>query len=280
MQINKAYKYALQANQKNLFSDLKHFPKNLKQRNSILFYFGSCLMALFVLFLIAFTICQYSIYELCHWLKPGKFTFSFAMYVFAMGWYLHYLKDSLSETTLKAITWMIMIIITLEIMIMLAQSWMASTSYLSLHVPPLLTQSLQEKFYVACNVLILGGTGIAVFIAAQFFKNIQLKPMIYLWSIRVSFVIFILSCFLGILMMTYYGQTNLGSSGLNIPFTQFSTVRSNLISMHFLGIHAIQIIPLITYYSQNFLGKGFLISTVTIYSSVCLILFLMINNFL
>lgn len=267
----------LQINQGNLLSDLKEFPKNLKQRNRIFFYFGNCLLFLFIIFLSAFAICQYSIYELCHWLKPGKFTFSFAMYVFTLGWYFYYLKDSLSERTLKILTWTLTIIISLEMIIMIAQSWMASTTYLSLQIPPSKTHLLLETLYTSSNLLILTTMSITLFIAAQFFRPIQLQP-IYLWSIRASFLIFFLSCILGILMMIHYGQTSTDSTNLNIPFTQFSTVRSNLISMHFLGIHCMQLIPFMTYYLPNYLGKKFLLSITTVYSLACFFLFSQIKN--
>jgi hypothetical protein len=259
-----------------LLSDIKLFPQNLRLRNPILFYLGGCLWALSIFFLIAFAVCHYSIYELCHWLKPGKFTFSFAVYAATLGWFLYYLRGSLSATTLKALSWIITVVITLEMVIMLIQSWMSSTSYFSLQVPLAWTQLFLETSSLLGSFLILANTGIALFIGTQFFRSITLQPAMYLWAIRASFAIFLLSCFLGLLIMVYYGPTEANSEDLSIPFTQISIPRNNLISMHFLGIHLMQIVPFMTYYFQNYLGKKFLISTLAFYSLGCFAIFLQI----
>ena len=240
---------------RNLLSDVKQFPKKMKKRNWVLFYCGTLLMLLFALFLVGGVVCQYSLYELCHWLKPGKFSVSFAVYAFTIGWYLEYLKDSVSQSALKVISWVVATLMLLDMSLMIIQSWMASESYSSLHISPHVTHMLKDTFHHLNNMFIFTNTVIALLITMFFFQANQLKPRIYLWSIRLSFVIFLLSCSLGSLMLLHYGPLDPDSDNLGIPFTQFTSLRNNLVSIHFLGIHSIQIIPFITYYSRNYLKK-------------------------
>lgn len=259
--------------QDSLLFDLTQLPKNLKLRNPVLYYLGNCLLALFAMFLIGFIICHYSVYEFCSWLKPGKFTLSFALYAYALGWFLYYLKETLSEKTCRLLTWAIVSVIILEMVVTLIQSTMTTPLYSSLEVPLPLTQFLLRGLYKLGNLFIIINASIALFIGAQFFKPLELSPPAYLWSIRASFIVFVLSCFLGLLLVIYYGQPIPDPNNLNMSFTQLSTLRSNLITMHFLGVHSLQLIPFMVYYLQKYLGKKFLISLTTAYSLGCFALF-------
>lgn len=275
MQVNE-----FQEEERYLASDLKQFPQRLKQRNPVLFYLGSSLFAVFFLFLIGFALCHYSIYEICHWLKPGKFSFSFAAYAFTMGWFLYYLKDTVSKSTITALTWIITSIISLEMLTMLVQSWMSSSSYLSLGIPHAQSAFIYKKLSLLSDSLIIANTFLTIFVAVQFFRPIQLSPKTYLWAIRASFVIFNLSCILGLTMLLHYGPTSFDTDALNLPFTQLTTLRNNLLSLHFAGIHTMQIIPFAAYYFPNYLGKKFLLSITAVYSlaSVLLLLQLALRN--
>lgn len=223
-------------NRARLFQDLKRFPGELKHRDPILFYFGTGLLGLFFISVVFVVICQYTIIELCHWLKPGKFALSFAFYAFSMGWYLYYLKETVSNKILKTISWLIALVIVLDMILMLVES--------GLKLP-------NEMLFYAGNGLVLVVTAITFYVTVQFFKPISLKPQAYLWSIRFSFVLFLLSCLLGLAMMLHYGQVDPDPENLNIPFTQLSSMRANLISLHFVGVHAIQLIPFFIYYLHS-----------------------------
>jgi len=249
-----------------MFSDLKKFPSELKMRNPVLFYLGNALLILFSFFLIGFVVCHYSVYEFCHWIKSGKFTFSFAIYAFTLGWYLFYLKDYFSKGKIRLLSWMIAIFVIFEMIVVLIQGWMDSPTYSALHISPSTTHFWVEKLFTLGNLLIFANTGIALYIGMQFFRQIQVEPIDYLWAIRAGFLLFLVSCLLGWFMLIHYGQTLLNPNNLSIPFTHLSTPRNNLLSMHFIGIHLMQLLPILTYYFHRYLGKKFLLSAVVAYS--------------
>lgn len=267
----------MQIKKRDFFADLKLFPNELKERNLVLYYLGNVLFGVFFLFLVGFAICNYTIYEVCHWLKPGKFAFSFALYAYTMGWFLYYLKDTLSVFRTKILTMLITGIIFLSMLTMFIQSWMGSASYLSLNIAQDQSKTVFDNLSLFGDALVIANTCITIYVASLFFRPINLFPKEYLYAIQSSFIIFNLSCILGLVILLYYGPTSLSTDPLNLPFTYFTSLRNNLLSMHFLGIHVMQIIPLAVYYLPYYFGKKFLISIATLYSIGSLLLLLQLT---
>ena len=271
----------MQIKKRDFIADLKTFPGKLKERNAVLYYLGNVMLGVFFLFLIGFALCSYSIYEVCHWLKPGKFALSFALYAYTMGWFLYYLKDTLLSSSIKTLTGLITAIVILAMLTMFIQSWMGSSSYLSLNIDKEQSKAIFNNLALFGDALVILNTCITIYVATQFFRSIALYPKEYLYSIRASLVIFNLSSILGLIMLLRYGPMPFSSDPLNLPFTHFTALRYNLLSMHFLGIHVMQILPLAVYYFPHYLGKKFLIIISSLYSlgSLLLILQLIIHLF-
>lgn len=253
-----------------MFYKTRDFFKELHRRNSVFFYLGMGLSILFVIFLLTFKACQGSLSEICIWLKPCKFTISFAMYVLTLGWLMEYLKDSLGEKNIRRITWIISILILVEMGVMTIQSWLASNNYYPAYFSKDTITLLGKSLYVLGNAIIIANTAVATYVGIHFFRKNPLKPVSYLWGIRAGFVIFLLGCFLGGFILERYGQVAADTHSYGIPFTHFTSTRDNLISLHFLGVHSLQLLPFCCYFFQKQLGKGFVISSTVFYTAVCI----------
>lgn len=254
-----------------ILSVLKDFNQELRRRNQFFYILGMILTALFVFFLLSFAYCQHSIAEICHWLKPCKFTISFALYVFTLGWYMEYLKSTAGESKIRFLTRLIGSLVIVETSIIFIQSWLVSDNYIRINMAANTTEWLSRGLYHLGNAVIVADTFVASFVAMLFFRKIPLTPESYLYGIRTAFVVFILSGFLGAFLIYRYGQLSPDTSSLGIPFTRFSTTRDNLISLHFLGIHFLQVLPFLCFYFQKYLGKQEIMSLAVAYASVCLI---------
>ena len=241
-----------------------NFFKELHRRNAPFFYLGMALSALFLLFLVTFRSCENSLSEVCHWLKPCKFSASFAVYAFSLGWYLEYLKGIWGEKNIRRVTWLLLAIISIEIVLVIFQGWVTSVSYMDLHLSNAVTALFSRKLYILANAIIISDSVVILFITFQFFRKIALEPEAYLWSIRAGFVALILSSLLGAFVIAWYGQVPIDPTYYGLPFTRF-TNRDNLISMHFLGIHYLQALPFCCYFFQKYLGKKFILSAMTIF---------------
>lgn len=245
--------------------------KEAYRRNPVLFYLGIALTIMFILFVVTFRDCQHSMSEICHWLKPCKFSASFALYAFTLGWFLEYLKDTLGKPKIKVISWLLAVVITIEMIIIFFQGWLKSEYYVHLLFPMNTSQMYSRELYVLANTFIVTDALIVAYITVQFFRKISLQPEAYLWAIRAGFVTLLFSCGLGAFLVDHYGQVPLDLNHFGFPFTSFDSLRDIILSMHFLGIHYLQILPFCCYYFQKYCGKIFVVASVVIYAIVSLI---------
>jgi hypothetical protein len=248
------------------------FLKELHRRNKVFFYFGLIFSFLSFVFLVGYVLCDYALFEICHWIKPGKFAFSFATLFFTLGWYMEYLKEVLGKKNIQTLSWIISCFIVVEMCLMLAEGWIDSDSFYKPDFSPEALQSISRNLFLITNTLIITSTIIISYIGLQFFKPLSLKPVSYLWSIRAGYAIFILSSVLGSLILQHYGQVSPDPNTLNLPFTQFASKRDLLISIHFLGIHYLQLLPLCCYLFHNQLQKKFILSSIGVYLATFLLI--------
>jgi hypothetical protein len=183
---------------------------------------------------------------------------------------MEYLKTTEGEKKIKQLSRGIALLIILEIAVILLQGWQASDSYAHLQVSMQTTKSLTRIEFIVSNALILINTAIVIYIASRFFRKIPLEPLSYLWGIRAGFLVFIVSCFLGEFLLYRYGQSPPNPHHFGLPFTQFASARSNLISLHFLGLHYLQLLPICCYFLRDRLGKFLSLSSTAIYLGACL----------
>lgn len=244
--------------------------EELHRRNEILFYATAIFTAIFITFLIGYQTCGYVLYEICHWLKPGKFAISFAIYTATMGWYMEYLKDTLGEKRIRILSIAIVTLAFTEMLAIVFESWLTSGSIYSIQIPPETAKWLSRALYLAGNTMIITTTIITSYIGLQFFKPISLEPYAYLLGIRAGFVVFAISCTLGGYLIDHYGQMPLDGTHFGIPFMRYGSRRDILSSLHFLGVHYLQLLPLCCYFFHKYMKEVVILSTVGAYFLVCL----------
>lgn len=247
-----------------IWSKAADFLRELRRRNLVFYYLGVGLFGLFIVFLVNFALCQFHLSRICFWLKPFKFTLSFGMYVFSLGWYMEYLKKDRGIRWIKGMSSLIAALVTIEMAIIFMQSSVALAGDL-LHISKHTAEVLGRNLFLWGNGIIIANTCVATYIGSQFYRKINLEPVSYLWGIRAGFLIFTLSGLIGIFLIAKYGQTRLDPHQYGIPLLQLSSVRDYLITLHFLGIHCLQAVPFCCYFFQKLAGKTFAISCVGMY---------------
>lgn len=243
--------------------------QELHRRNSILFYGGMLFTAIFIVFLIGYQACNYVLFEICHWLKPGKFAISFAIYTVTLGWFMEYLKEVLSKNRIRMLSVAIVFLAVMELSVISFESWLTSGRFYSSQIPPETVSLLSRALFITVNTMIVLTTLITLYIAVQFFKPIALEPYPYLLAIRAGFIVFIASCALGGYLIERYGQVPIDSTDYGMPFASYSSRRDILISLHFLGIHYLQLLPLCCYFLHAYMKKSVIVSAVGGYFIIC-----------
>ncbi|WP_143962721.1 hypothetical protein [Litoribacter populi] len=173
------------------------------------------------------------------WVKPMKFFISIAIFFFTMAWYLHYLP---SKRKAKFIAWGIISVMTLEILIIAGQAALGKTSHYNIATP------LDAMLFSTMGMAIVVNT-VFVALALLFFRTVKDLPKGYKLGIQLGFLIFILASLEGFIMVSNMGHTVGAEDGQQgWFFLNWARQYGDLRIAHFLGLHALQAIPLFAWF--------------------------------
>ncbi len=236
------------------------FFATLKKRNLLLTIFvtGCLLAAVGCVALIPLVPKQ--VLGISAWIKPLKFFLSAAIYAATLAWYLHYLQNA---RLTKWFSWMLIAVLGFELVYIFLKAAEGQLSHFNIATP------FAGIMYAAMGIAISLLTLCTAYVGYLFFKKPfpSLAPA-YLWGIRLGILLFVIFAFEGGIMaakLTHTVGAADGSPGL--PLTNWSTQFGDLRVAHFVGMHALQILPLYGFYrsksANNSIIAGFIYFIVT-----------------
>ena len=187
------------------------------------------------------------------WMKPAKFAASIAIYTLTLAWVFTYLPEW--TRTRRVVSWVTAVTLVLEIVIIDVQAWRGTTSHFN--VGTLVDGVLFTIMGLAILVQTLTAIAVAVALWRQRFSDRALG-----WALRFGMTITIVGAMTGGLMtqptraqldnaraghrMTVAGAHTVGApdGGPGLPGTGWSREHGDLRVAHFLGLHALQMLPL------------------------------------
>ena len=218
-----------------------NFISELKHRNKSLFWFGLFNIAVGFICLILMQVDNLQILNVNRWLKPMKFYFSVGIMILTMGWLLHYLNNA---KKIKRYTWLLIVSMFFENGLIISQAIRGTTSHYNVNT---LVDGIIFNFM---GLFILLFTLTFVFICIAFFRQKQFSISdAYVLGIRLGILFFILFSLEGGIMLAMMKHTvgaPDGSPGLSV--INWSKDYGDLRIAHFAGIHALQILPLLSFY--------------------------------
>jgi hypothetical protein len=220
---------------------MKKFLQELKRRNEKLFYFG-LLNFIAAIVCIGLTLVDHrQILGINAWMKPMKFFFSIWIMSWTMGWLLHYLQY---RRAVAAYSWMLIISMIIETSIISTQSARGLRSHFNV------STGLDAILFMVMGIVISLFTIWTGYICYLFFRQKKFTiSVVFLWGIRIGMILFIISAIEGGLMVHYLRHTIGGPDGSRgLPIVNWSRIYGDLRVAHFFGLHALQIIPLLSYY--------------------------------
>lgn len=213
------------------------FITTLEKRNKVLFWFGLINLITGII-LIAFSVINpFEFAGVNAWFKPIKFAVSTTILAWSVGWYIGYLP---SGKDIRICNWIIVITLTFEVIYI---TWKASQGF-----------NQSTPFYTAMFALMGLAASIAAlavgYIGVKFFRgNFPQLENYYLWALRFGFVLFVVFCFQGFMMGAQLSHTVGAADGAKgLPFFNWSRTFGDLRVAHFIGMHALQILPLTAYF--------------------------------
>jgi hypothetical protein len=214
--------------------------QQLKLRNEALFWFGLLCLALSVLFLILTKTTTTQVYGVNAFFKPFKFAASTFLYAWAMAWYIGYLPNYNSTI----FNWVIIITLGLEIVYIAFKASQGSTSHFNISTS--MNAILFSLMGVAATIATLATAYIGMLFFANSFPDL---PDYYVWAIRFGIILFVIFAFEGFAMggrlSHSVGAINDNS---NLYILAWSMKYGDLRIAHFIGMHALQVLPIVSYY--------------------------------
>ncbi len=213
----------------------------LKQRNPLLFWYGVLNFLAAIICAVLTQTTDITILNINAFVKPMKFYVSIGIFVWTMGWLMHYMKLPKKE---RAFTYMAIIVLTFENFVIMWQAANGRLSHFNKEAP--LYIALFSLMGIAITILTLW-TG---YIGYLFFKKKDMNlPASYVLGIRLGILFFVVFAFEGGLMASLMSHTvGAADGGKGLPVVNWSRQHGDLRIAHFLGMHTLQIFPLFGYY--------------------------------
>jgi hypothetical protein len=203
------------------------------------------------------------------WVKPAKFAISISVYDFTLLWFLHFLQGH--KRLVSFLGNGIALALGLEMLIIAGQVIRGTTSHFNFTTP------FDSTLYI-----IMAGAIVTVFLLAMVVAILLLRERttepVLAWSLRLGLLLSLIGMFVAFLMTTaelqrplysllHFMQPNLfplaklpnlnpkgivgahtvglADGGPGIPFVGWSTIGGDLRIPHFVGLHALQVLPLL-----------------------------------
>ena len=188
------------------------------------------------------------------WMKPAKFAASVAIYTLTLAWVFTYLPEW--TRTRRVVSWITAITLVLEIVIIDVQAWRGTASHFN--VGTVVDGVLFSIMGIAIFAQTLAAAAIAVALWRQRFADRAIG-----WALRFGMTVTILGAMTGGLMtkptraqidaaragqrMTVAGAHTVGGpdGGPGLPGTGWSLEHGDIRVAHFIGLHAMQVLPVL-----------------------------------
>ena len=188
------------------------------------------------------------------WLKPAKFGVSISLYSLTLVWILGFIQGR--RRLVNILGWTVLVTFGLEWVSIITQIARGTTSHFNIATP--LDTALWTLMAVAIAVLWVANFVIAGLLLFQKFDH----PA-FAWSLRLGLMLAVVGMGLGYLMTSPTAQQMAGWSaggpvtvagahtvgvadgGPGLPVVGWSTVGGDLRIPHFVGMHALQLVPFV-----------------------------------
>lgn len=215
--------------------------RELYQGNPVLAVTGWIHWALAAVLILLWGFDSTTILGIDRWIKPLKFSISIAIYVWTLAWYLRHLSKR--RRAVRTISWGVAITMLTEITLITLQSARGVASHFNVGTP------LDATLFSIMGATIGINTVLVFWSMMLFFRTDVEIPRAYLWGIRFGLVVFSLASLEGVYMVAFGGHTvGAPDGGAGLPFVNWSREHGDLRVMHFAGMHALQILPLLGFW--------------------------------
>ena len=206
------------------------------------------------------------------WTKPWKFATSIAVFTATLGWILPSL--SLTDRVERVVTAIVGSAMTVEIALIATQAARGVASHFNDSTP------LDTAIFAVMGVTITISSAVVAYVLWRVFRRPPDLAPAYLWGIRLGMLVFLIASAEGWVMISQSGHAVGAAGGAGLPLVNWSMSGGDLRVAHFVGLHALQVLPFTGYLAATWgrlSARGSLIvvgGVATLYGGVTLVAFL------
>ncbi|TGE15796.1 hypothetical protein [Hymenobacter elongatus] len=172
------------------------------------------------------------------WFKPLKFAVSDLIYLWTLGWLLAHLPAA-AQRTVRYISWGVAVSMVVEILVIFLQAARGTTSHFNVGTP------LDGILFGVMGLFIMLNTALLFWALGLMLRHRPVGSTAYVWGMRLGLIVFLAGSAIGGSMISHLGHTIGGADGgAGLPGLGWSTRYGDLRAAHFLGLHALQVLPL------------------------------------
>ncbi|QKG56817.1 hypothetical protein GKZ68_09400 [Hymenobacter sp. BRD128] len=173
------------------------------------------------------------------WIKPLKFSLSIVAYAWTLGWLLADLPAP-AQRAVRRLSAGVALSMVVEQAVIFIQAGRGTTSHYNVSSP------LNGVLFGLMGVFIAVNTVMTIWAGYLAWRYRPHGPAGYVWGLRLGLLVFLIGSVLGGFMI-HNQQHTVGApdGGPGLPGLGWSTVAGDLRIAHFLGMHALQALPLL-----------------------------------
>jgi hypothetical protein len=173
------------------------------------------------------------------WIKPLKFSLSIIAFTWTLGWLLADLPAT-AQPSVRRLSWGIAVSMVVEQVVIFVQAARGTTSHYNI------SSGLNGMLFSLMGIFIMVNTAMTVWALYLAWRYRPHGPAGYVWGLRLGLLVFLVGSVLGGFMI-HNMQHTVGApdGGPGLPGLGWSTRAGDLRTAHFLGMHALQALPLL-----------------------------------
>lgn len=210
---------------------------------------GAVSFAGLIVLLIVSLFDHYEILGINRWIKPMKFCISIALYLWTLMFYLYFVPGR--ERAKKVIAWGASLLLLGEIVLITMQAARKTTSHFNNATP------FDDAVFSSMGMMIVVNTFLIAYLLYIYLRSdIQLSRPV-LWGMRIGMAIFLLASAEGAYMSIYMQHSvGLPDGGPGLSLVNWSTTAGDLRAAHFIGMHALQGVPIFAWAMERVKAPG------------------------
>jgi hypothetical protein len=229
------------------------FLETILFRNETLFYFGTICLVSAIVLSIASRFSDLKVTGINAYYKPIKFCLSTVFVAYAMAWFTYDVSDIGNITVFN---WVLIFSLGFSVFYIIFQAVRGELSHFNTSTP--IFASLYSLMGISATLATLAVGYIGIL---YFQKDFPELPAYYVWAIRLGIILFVIFALEGFVMGSRLTHTIGGNDGgKGLPFLNWSTQFGDPRIPHFIGMHALQVLPILAYYVLKDIRLTFLVA--------------------